>query len=521
MASKKVDLPNYPHIALLLQGGGALGSYQAGVYEGLVDCGIQPNWVAGISIGALNCAIIAGNAPEKRVERLHDFWNTICSPPSLTASFMPSHFASANPMGFMNAMMTPMNDMMQGMGQSMLSSMAAMHAIMQGQEGFFKPRMMAPGGGAPDTTSFYDTSPLISTLEKFADFDRINSGETRVSLGVTNVATGNFAYFDTNDIKLTPKHFLASGSLPPGFPATEIDGEYYWDGGCVSNTPLEYVLGSVPRKDTLAFQVDVWSAHGPLPTDVMQVTERLKDIQYSSRTRTVTHTVNLVQTMRQALLDTIDRIPEKVREADPWFGHMVKHMMGARFNVIHLIYENKQTEGHYKDYQFSAETMHMHWQTGLHDMHETLSHPQCLDMPAEGDNFVTFDVHTHKRNSTGQFNSRNREKTSQFDHLNVKLEKSILTQVESKATSKQATKTVSKVDAKPATPKPATPKPATPKPATPKPATPKPATPKPATPKPATPKPATLKSIAAKPASKPAAKKVANTATKVATKAAL
>jgi len=341
--------------------------------------------------------------------------------------------------------------MMQGFGQSMFSSMAAMHALVKGQEGFFKPRILAPGGGAPDTTSFYDTSPLISTLERLADFDRINSGETRVSLGSTNVATGNFVYFDTKDIKLTPKHFLASGSLPPGFPATEIEGEYYWDGGCVSNTPLEYVLGTSPRKDTLAFQVDVWSAHGPLPTDVMQVTERLKDIQFSSRTRTVTNAVHLAQTMRRALLDTVKRIPEKVREADPWFDNMVHHMMGARFNVIHLIYENKQSEGHYKDYQFSAESMRMHWQTGLHDMHETLSHPQCLDLPAEGENFVTFDVHSHKRNSSTQFNSRSKEETTQFDHPAKEGEGVTVMPAEPKAVAKPATTRVSKAVVKPAT----------------------------------------------------------------------
>jgi len=407
MSSKKIALPNYPHIALLLQGGGALGSYQAGVYEGLVERGIQPNWVAGISIVALNCAIIAGNPPEKRVEQLHAFWNTICSPPSLSASMFEN---STNLFG---SMMAPMQNMMQNFNESLFSSMSAIHTLVKGQEGFFKPRIMAPGGGAPDTTSFYDTSPIISTLEKFADFDRINSGEIRVSLGATNVATGNFVYFDTKDMKLAPKHFLASGSLPPGFPATEIDGEFYWDGGCVSNTPLEYVLSSTPRQDTLAFQVDLWSAHGALPTNMNQITERLKEIQYSSRTRTVTNAVHLAQSMRRALVDTVNRIPAAVKEADPWFDQMVRHMMGARFNVIQLIYENKQSEGHFKDYQFSAETMQMHWQTGLHDMHETLSFPACLDMPDEGENFVTFDVHTHKRSSSSQFSSHGKEGATQ------------------------------------------------------------------------------------------------------------
>ena len=397
MASPKFDISAYPRVALVLQGGGALGSYQAGVYEGLANAGIHPNWVSGISIGALNCAIIAGNAPEKRVERLHQFWETICMPPMMPHSVVTGHqemFAKD---------MSPWTGMMESVGHAMFSSFAAMSALINGQQGFFKPRPFAPGGGAPDMTSFYDTGPMISTLERFADFDRINSGETRVSLGATNVASGNFVYFDSTEHKLTPKHFIASGSLPPGFPATEIDGEYYWDGGCVSNTPLEYVLGVTPRRDTLVFQVDLWSAEGPLPTDVFQINERLKDIQYSSRTRTVTNAINLMQRMRKALFDTIDRIPPEVRAQDPWYDHMVKHMMGSRYNVIHLIYRNKQTEGHYKDYQFSAETKNMHWQTGLHDMDETLRYPQCLEMPGKGENFVSFDVHTRQRTSSSQF----------------------------------------------------------------------------------------------------------------------
>lgn len=397
MTKRTIKLPDYPRIALVLQGGGALGSYQAGVYEGLADAGIHPNWVAGISIGALNCAIIAGNAPEKRVEMLHGFWDTICSPPALHKTLMPS------PAKIFDQFMSPWTEMFKGVEHTMHGSMAAMTSIIRGQENFFTPRLMAPGGGSPDTTSFYDTTPILTTLERFADFDRINSGETRVSLGATNVATGNFVYFDSKDIKLTPKHFLASGSLPPGFPATEIDGEYYWDGGCVSNTPLEYVLGVTPRKDTLVFQVDLWSARGPLPVDIFQVNERLKDIQYSSRTRTVTNAVDLAQTMRRVWFDTIDRIPAEVRARDPWFDEMMRHMMGARYNVIHLIYQNKRTEGHYKDYEFSAETMHLHWSTGLHDMHETLVHEECLAMPEEGENFVTFDVHTRQRSSSGQF----------------------------------------------------------------------------------------------------------------------
>ncbi|MDN3987714.1 patatin-like phospholipase family protein [Zwartia vadi] len=396
MNHRRIKLPDYPRVALVLQGGGALGSYQAGVYEGLARAGIHPNWVAGISIGALNCAIIAGNPPEKRVEMLKGFWNAICSPPSLPNTLIPD---TAN---MFDQLLPPWGDMLKGIEHTVRGSMAAMSALIKGQDNFFTPRMLAPGGGTPDTTSFYDTAPVLATLERFADFDRINSGETRVSLGATNVATGNFVYFDSENIKLTPKHFLASGSLPPGFPATEIDGEYYWDGGCVSNTPLDYVLGVTPRKDTLVFQVDLWSARGPLPVDIFQVNERLKDIQFSSRTRSVTNMIDMAQKMRRIWFDTVARIPEKVRANDPWFDEMMRHMMGARYNVIHLIYQNKHSEGHYKDYEFSAETKDQHWQSGLHDMHETLEHPECLAMPNEGENFVTFDVHTRQRSSSGQ-----------------------------------------------------------------------------------------------------------------------
>ena len=414
MSNVLSHLPDYPRIALVLQGGGALGSYQAGVYEGLAKQGIHPNWVAGISIGALNCAIIAGNAPQDRVQRLHEFWETICSPAVFSHSMMQGHKEAFGGYGsagqgsaFGPTLGAAAQQSVENMGHTLFRSMAAMSALMNGQEGFFKPRLLGPGSGSPDSTSFYDTTPLIATLEKFADFDRINSGETRVSLGATNVASGNFVYFDSKKTKLTPKHFIASGSLPPGFPATEIDGEFYWDGGCVSNTPLEYVLGDSPRLDTLVFQVDLWRSAGPLPSNILQVNERLKDIQFSSRTRTVTNAVHMMQRMRKVFFEAMDRIPESVRKNDPWFEQMAHHMMGARYNVIHLIYENKQSEGHYKDFQFSAETMQMHWQTGLHDMDETLAHPACLEMPAEGENFVTFDVHTHKRDSSErQFSAR-------------------------------------------------------------------------------------------------------------------
>jgi NTE family protein len=381
-------IPDYPRIALVLQGGGALGAYQAGVVEGLREIDIRPNWVAGISIGALNCAIIAGNPPETRVQKLREFWETICRPPSAAAHAMSSAMDMFAPGA------TGMMDMARSATEKMFGSMAAMRTMLEGQQGFFTPRPFAPGMGSPANTSFYETSAIISTLERLADFDRINqSGEMRVSVGATNVRTGNFVYFDNTETKLTPQHFLASGALPPGFPAVEIDGEFYWDGGCVSNTPLEYILNCRPHHDTLIFQVDLWSAAGNVPSDLFQIMERMKDIQYSSKTRGVTNAVHALQRMRQALWDTIERIPASVRKKDPWFDEMALHLYGARYNCIHLIYKNKPTEGHYKDFEFSHETMSHHWNVGLDDMRRTLENPECLDLPPPGENFVTYDVH--------------------------------------------------------------------------------------------------------------------------------
>src|SRR5258708_21645329 len=255
VAQQTKPLP-YDVVALVLQGGGALGAYQAGVYEGLHEAGIRPNWLAGISIGALNAAVIAGSPETERVDRLRQFWETICAAPVEWPT--TEGLAAAMPFAF---------DL-----RSAQNSAAAMRALLQGQRGFFKPRFPPPflslftGDAA---TSFYDTMPLRDTLERLVDFDRLNSGDVRVSVAAVNVRTGNLVYFDTAERRLRPEHFMASGALPPGFPAIEIDGEYYWDGGMVSNTPLSRVLSSEPRRDTLTFQVDLWSAKGRVPYDLL------------------------------------------------------------------------------------------------------------------------------------------------------------------------------------------------------------------------------------------------------------
>ncbi|WP_028311196.1 DUF3734 domain-containing protein [Derxia gummosa] len=367
-------------ICLVLQGGGALGSYQAGVYEGLDEAGIEPDWVAGISIGALNSAIIAGNPPEMRVRRLRDFWNRICRPAVSLPTTEVIH-AAIEPLG--------------GEVRRLFSAFEAWRAVSEGQAGFFAPRFppFAALGMRVGTAgaSYYDTSALKATLEAHADFDRINDGPMRVSVGAVNVRTGNFAYFDNRRTRLRPEHFMASGALPPAFPAVEIDGEYYWDGGLVSNTPLSEVLGARPRRDTLAFQVDLWSAIGVLPDSVFDVQERVKDIQYSSRTRMVTNLFANEQHYRRILREVIERLPEGSCDNDAWCRQARELACGKRYGVIHLIYQGKEWEGLSKDYEFGPLTMRDHWQSGLDDIRASLAHDDWLQLPPEGQEFVAHD----------------------------------------------------------------------------------------------------------------------------------
>ena len=384
--SKKVHAANtglaaYEVIALVLQGGGALGSYQAGVYEGLAAANIHPNWVAGISIGALNAAIIAGNPPAKRVDQLREFWETICQHPHSPPVPVDSAFAETWP----SAM------------REMLDIWEASRTVMEGQQGFFTPRVfpwLALFRNTPDTASLYDTTPMRATLEKFADFERINDArQMRVSVGAVNVRNGNFAYFDNTRMTLRPEHFMASGALPPGFAAVEIDGEYYWDGGLVSNTPLYHVLTNEAHKDSLVFQVDLWSAQGAAPTDLIEVAIRQKDIQYSSRTRMITEYMESTQKYRRMLQELMALVPEANRD-NAWYRRAEKASCDRRFNVIHLIYKDKgESHSHYMDYDFSPLAMHNHWHTGLNDIHHTLAHPEWLDLPPADKPFVTHDMH--------------------------------------------------------------------------------------------------------------------------------
>ncbi len=375
---------DYETVVLVLQGGGALGAYQCGVYEALHNAGVQPDWFAGISIGAINAALLAGNDPESRLDVLQEFWSRVSMPalplPKQTFDWQ-RQFVDALPSS--------------GMLSAWADAMSAVSALVHGQTGFFVPRMPPPfatlqGGAA--ATSFYSTAPLKQTLESLVDFDRINHRSARLTLGAVNVRTGNFTYFDNRKTKLRAEHVMASGALPPAFAPVEIDGEFYWDGGLVSNTPLEYVFDESPRLDTLALQVDLWSARGTLPKNLADVLERVKDIQYSSRTRRGTDDVAERQRLRVALGKLLESLPDK--KLPPELEHSFDAWTCTKvLNVIHLIYQAKSYEEQYKDYAFGPHTMREHWQAGRADMQETLAHPGYFSLPPRDGGVVTHDIH--------------------------------------------------------------------------------------------------------------------------------
>jgi NTE family protein len=369
--------PPFDCVALLLQGGGALGAYQAGVYEALAEAGLDPDRVAGISIGAINAALIAGNPPEKRVERLREFWEEITGNPLLAFD------------GALAETVARGDD-----ARAALSRVSAFAALTQGAPGFFKPRFPPPWfspSGTMEATSFYDTAPLRETLERLIDFDRINSGAMRFSVGAVNVRSGNFVIFDNQNRPIAAEHVMASGALPPGFPPVEIDGELYWDGGLVSNTPLQWLVDGYLTEDTLAFQIDLWSARGDFPRTIAEVQTRTKEIQYSSRTRANTDRVRNVQRVRNIVASLLKKLPpelqesEEARELRPRAEHKV-------LNIVHLIYRARRYEGQSKDYEFSRLAMSEHWRAGYNDTVRTLRHPEALQRPTNAEGVATFDV---------------------------------------------------------------------------------------------------------------------------------
>jgi len=368
-------IPASARRVLVLQGGGALGSYQAGAFQALCRNGFDPEWIAGISIGAINAAIIAGNEGEKRVDRLKEFWEMVSAP-------------------------VPWSPVIKGeKSRTVFNETSAAIIATFGVPGFFTPRIPPPAiwpvNGAT-SLSYYDTSPLKKTLERLVDFDRINDLKCRLSVGAVGVTSGNFRYFDNVEFKrlgkrIGPEHIMASGALPPGFPAILIDGEYYWDGGIASNTPLDYVLDAETDRDLLIFQVDLFSARGPVPETLLEAAEREKDIRYSSRTRMNTDKNRQVHNARKAVRDLIGKLPEDLQN-DPSVKYLRKAAKENTVTVVHLIYKSKNYETSSKDYDFSHVAMTEHWNAGGRDVHLSMRHKEWLERPQSGETMVTYDL---------------------------------------------------------------------------------------------------------------------------------
>ena len=361
---------NHDHEVLVLQGGGALGAYQAGAYAALCEAGMEPDWVAGVSIGAINAALIAGNPAKLRVERLSEFWQRVSqfSPPAL-----PAGFESLRPL---------------------MNQMSAASAVAFGVPGFFNPRPVPPFF-APDRSfgalSFYDTTPLKATLEELVDFDLINRAEIRLSLGAVNLRNGNSVYFDNSKMRIGSEHVLASGALPPGFPPVEIEGELYWDGGIVSNSPLTYVSDEDPRMSALIFQVDVFSGMGELPENLAQVAERAKDIQYASKTRFNTDRIKQFEVVRDTLDRVLDKLPPKMQN-DPEVKALRKVSTRGRTSLVHVINRHALRTSQFKDCEFSRATVTELWNAGSSDLHRILTDHASLRDTRLGNGLHVYDL---------------------------------------------------------------------------------------------------------------------------------
>lgn len=366
-------LPLPDQVALVLQGGGALGSYQAGVYEQLIALDVELDWVAGISIGAVNAAIIAGNRKSECLPKLRHFWEHVSG-------------------WFPEVMPVATHEMRE---LSHLWSAGAVTAF--GVPGFFKPRLWNPflaPQGSDAAISYYDTTPLIQTLNELIDWDRLNHGPVRFSVGAVDVESGNFEYFDNRDPrwkgKIDARHVLASGALPPGFAPVEIDGRHYWDGGLVSNTPLQHILDH-QQGDILVFQVDLFPAEGKLPQHMSDVWSREKDIRYSSRTRMVTDQYIRARREHQAMRNLLEILPPQLLETSQ-ARTLESFIDDSAVNIVHLIYRNREWETGARDFEFSSRTMKDHWQQGQEAVEDALHDGDVLAQNISDGKTAAFDI---------------------------------------------------------------------------------------------------------------------------------
>jgi NTE family protein len=371
-------LPLPDCVALVLQGGGALGSYQAGVIERLGESAVEIDWVAGISIGAINAAIFAGNPPERRIERLRRFWNDAAG----VLPWFP---------------ILPDDQV-----REWVHEWSAGVVLATGVPGFFRPRMLSPQFATPGTVealSYYDTTPLRETLDALVDWDLVNDGPVRLSVGAVDIESGNFAYFDTAKDRIDARHIMASGALPPGLPPVEIDGRWYWDGGLVSNTPLTHILDH--QSDAmLVFQVDLFAAESGLPRTIGDVVAREKEIRFSSRTRQVSAERLHLRQERELIRRMVAKLPAELRD-DADVRALAELADEHPLSLVHLIYRANSWEGGSRDYEFSARAMEEHWAAGRTAIAETMANAQVVAANIVDGRTAAFDLTPHHSKRQG------------------------------------------------------------------------------------------------------------------------
>ena len=369
----------FERVVLVLQGGGALGAYQAGVYQALHEAKIDVSWICGTSIGGINGALIAGNRPERRVERLREFWEAITKPPIGIPD--PALFAALS---------------WKGIGPAQLTDrLSALSSMLYGVPDFFTPRLFPPLISAavrPDLASCYDTAPLQATLARLVDFDLINSKSMRFSVAATNARTGAPVYFDSLQRPITSAHIVASASLPPNFPPTEIDGEYYWDGAVVSNSPMQYVIDDASHYTALVFQVDLWDANGEVPLDVPSAYSRLLEIHSATRLNITLEQYKKAQKFRLAVAKLLEQLPEAAR-SDPEVQFLAEEARVRIATLVQLKYQSSRHEPPSKNFVFSRAAMKEHWQAGHDDAKIALREPRVFELPHITEAARIFDVH--------------------------------------------------------------------------------------------------------------------------------
>jgi NTE family protein len=342
------DLPLFGRVVLVLQGGGALGAYHAGVYEALHEAGIEPDWMIGTSIGSVNGSLIAGNEPAVRLDRLREFWKRIARDRIFDVA------ASLPVIG---------------------PRLPVLAALTSGVDGFYTPNPLAlfgPNARLPvDATGMYSAKPLERTLTELVDFARLGKGSPRLTVGAANIKTSEMRYFDSRDTQLTVRHIMASGAMPPAFSPIGIDGAHYWDGGLVSNTPIEAIFDDDPRLDSLVFSAQVWHAQGPLPENIWDVLIREKEIQFASATSSQIKRQNQIHHLRHIIADFYKRLPPEVRHSDD-VRDMRSYGCLTQVHVVRLLAPRDETEDHMSEIDFSIGNIRARWSAGYKDARRAL-----------------------------------------------------------------------------------------------------------------------------------------------------